>query len=202
MKKIICILSFLTLMLFCVGCAEQTSGESAAEGNTAETEKTDVLSEEEIKLLYDTAYETYQWFELGKLDLEIDDEGMIVVYTLDDGTMCGKVADNRISSMDELKDIVYDTFSSEIADLLFGYDIYREENGILYELMADRGGDITRGEIVEEKVTNVTETTFTYTVTVETVDPETMEVTGSENIDFIAEYIDGQWLFTQFCSIY
>ena len=201
MKKLICILSLLALMLFAVGCAEQSAEETTSE-DVAETETADILSEDEIKILYDSAYETYQWFELGKLELEMDDEGMISVYTLEDGSMCGKVADNRVSSMEELNDIVYGTFSSEIAEFLFGYGIYREEDGVLYELMADRGGDITRGKIIEEKVTNATETTFTYTVTVETVDPETMEVTGSEDIDFVAELIDGQWLFTQFCSIY
>ena len=101
-----------------------------------------------------------------------------------------------------MENIVRGTFSAEIADRLLGDGLYIEEDGVLYIQLADRGGDITKGDIVEENVTNATETGFTYTVTVEIVDPETQEVTGTEDIDFIAELINGQWLFTQFSSIY
>lgn len=204
MKKLILILTIACLSLWGAGCAEQTSDEPVVEQELTDTEtdKATILSDEEIKALYDTAYETYQWFELGKLALETDENGMINTYTLSDGSMCGKVSDNRVATLTELEDIVYGTFSEEIADTLLGYGLYIEEDGTLYELMADRGGDITRGEIIGEEVTNATEDSFTYTVTVEIVDPETMEVTGSEDIDFIAELVDGQWLFTKFCSIY
>lgn len=203
MKKMIALLLMLCLMAFAAGCA-QTTDEPAAD-ETAEVVADDsnaMPTEEEIKNFYNSAYEIYQWFELGKLDVETDSEGMVASYTLSDGNVYGKVADDEITSMADLEFAVYSVFSADIADQLLGYNLYKEEDGVLYELFADRGGDITRGEIVSETVTNVEPETFTYTVTVEIVDPETMEVTGTEDIDFVAELIDGEWLFTQFQSIY
>ena len=68
--------------------------------------------------------------------------------------------------------------------------------------VADRGGDITRGDILSKGVTGRTDTTVTYTVTVETYDPYSETVTGSEEIPYLYENIDGQWVFTRFQSIY
>ena len=203
MKKLITILALLSMTLFTAGCAEagmetstseETEMSEQLDENTVEEET--ILTEEEIKTLYNDAYEVYQWFDLEQL--ESDGE----MVQLSDGTMCYKVTDNRVTSMEELENIVRSTFSTEIADDLLGGGLYIEEDGILYIQLADRGTDITKGDITEENVTNATETGFTYTVTVEIIDPETQEVTGTEDIDFIAELINGQWLFTQFSSIY
>lgn len=204
MKKLITILALLSMTIFAAGCAEEGPEEplpQEAEVNEQMEENTDseeegILSDEEIKSLYNDAYEVYQWFELEQL--ESDGE----MVQLSDGSMCAKVTDNRVSSMEELENIVRSTFSAEIAETLLGYGLYVEEDGVLYIQLADRGSDITKGNITEENVTNATATGFTYTVTVEIIDPETEEVTGTEDIDFIAELINGQWLFTQFSSIY
>lgn len=204
MKKLITILALLSMTLFAAGCAEEepevplsqeTEMTEQIEEST-EKEEAGVLSDEEIKTLYNNAYEVYQWFDLEQLA----SDGEMV--QLSDGTMCSKVTDSRVSSMEELENIVRGTFSAEIADTLLGYGLYVEEDGVLYIQLADRGSDITKGNITEENVTNATATGFTYTVTVEIIDPETQEVTGTEDIDFIAELINGQWLFTQFSSIY
>ncbi|MBQ1252359.1 MAG: hypothetical protein IIY02_05525 [Firmicutes bacterium] len=202
MKKLIAILMMLCLCAFAVGCAAAEEPVTETEVETEVEETATLPTEEEIKNFYDSAYDIYQWFELGKLDVETDSEGMVATYTLSDGNMYGKVADDEITSMADLEFAVYSVFSADIADTLLGYNLYVEEDGVLYELFADRGGDITRGDIIKETVTEVTETSFTYTVTVETIDPETMEVIGSEDINFVAELIDGEWLFTEFCSIY
>ena len=205
MKKLITILALLSMTIFAAGCAEESTNANVSQEADITTEQTEettngeevgILSDDEIKTLYNDAYEVYQWFDLQQL--ETDGE----MVQLSNGAMCYKVTDNRVSSMEELKNIVRGTFSAEIADRLLGDDLYIEEEGILYIQIADRGSDITKGDIVEENVTNATETGFTYTVTVEIVDPETQEVTGTEDIDFIAELINGQWLFTQFSSIY
>lgn len=205
MKKLITILALLSMTLFAAGCAEESMDTNVSQETEITTEQTEettggeeagILSDDEIKTLYNDAYEVYQWFDMGQL--ETDSE----MVQLSNGAMCYKVTDNRVSSMEELENIVRGTFSAEIADRLLGDGLYIEEDGVLYIQLADRGSDITKGDITEENVTNATETGFTYTVTVETVDPETQEVIGTEDIDFIAELIDGQWLFTQFSSIY
>lgn len=209
MKKLITILTLLSMTLFAAGCAEENTETAVSQETetiateqsdenieTEETEETNILSNEEIKTLYKDAYEVYQWFDMGQLE---NDGEMIQLST---GALCCKVTDNRVSSMEELENIVRNTFSAEIADSLLGGGLYIEEDGVLYVQLADRGGDITKGNITEENVTNATETGFTYTVTVETIEPETQEVTGTEDIDFIAELINGKWLFTQFSSIY
>ena len=119
-----------------------------------------------------------------------------------DGNYYGKVADSRVSSFAELSDAVHTYFSDEICNQLLTDGLYMEENGVLYQLLADRGGDITRGEILSQGVTERTDNSVTYTVTVETYDPSVDAVTGSEEIPFLYENIDGKWVFTRFQSIY
>lgn len=219
MKKYMTILFVVCMMLFSAACDENpvnvdnnadtpvaenenTVSENTADGgeqgdSATDKAETDVPSEAEIKALYEKAEEVYQWFDMENLDVETED-GFVVNYTLSDGTVCAKVEDDRIGSMAELEAAVHECFADEFAEELLGMGLYVEEDGVFYEVQADRGEDITKGNIITETVTNATETNFTYTITVETVDPETDTVTGSEDIDFLAEKINGKWLFTQF----
>lgn len=219
MRKYMAILFVVCMMLFSAACDENPgNADSGTDTPTAENENTvsentaddkepgdsaadgeakGVPSEAEIKALYEKAEEVYQWFDMEMLDVETED-GFVVNYTLSDGSVCAKVEDDRIGSMAELKASVHECFADEFAEELLGMGIYVEEDGVLYEVQADRGEDITKGNIITETVTNATETNFTYTVSVEIVDPETDAVTGSEDIDFLAEKINGTWLFTQF----
>lgn len=224
MKKYITALLLGALLLFAAGCddntadndpaapaaeeaitAQENDGDNEAakeDGSEGEADTAGVLSAEEIKALYEKAEEVYQWFDLEPLAMETDESGATVFYNLPGGMTCGAVKDDRIASMAELEAAVRGCFADAYGDKLLDSKMYIEEDGVLYELIADRGTDITRGDIIAETVTNATETDFTYTITVETVDPETDAVTGSEDIDFVAEKINGKWLFTQFSSIY
>ena len=210
MKKYFLTLLILGLSVLLFGCGTSTKETELTETpqtettETAETDTEDTTAKApddgEMDAVFNEAYEVYQWFELDKLEVESDENG-IVMYEID-GNYYGKVADSRVSSFAELSDAVHTYFSDEICNQLLTDGLYMEENGILYQLLADRGGDITRGEILSQGVTERTDNSVTYTVTVETYDPSVDAVTGSEEIPFLYENIDGKWVFTRFQSIY
>lgn len=210
MKKYFLTLLILGLSVLLFGCGTSTKETELTE--TPQTETTEMAETDtedttakapddgEMDAVFNEAYEVYQWFELDKLEVESDENG-IVMYEID-GNYYGKVADSRVSSFAELSDAVHTYFSDEICNQLLTDGLYMEENGVLYQLLADRGGDITRGEILSQGVTERTDNSVTYTVTVETYDPSVDAVTGSEEIPFLYENIDGKWVFTRFQSIY
>ena len=210
MKKYFLTLLILGLSVLLFGCGASTKETGSTETpqtettETAETDTEDTTAKApddgEMDAVFNEAYEVYQWFELDKLEVESDENG-IVMYEID-GNYYGKVADSRVSSFAELSDAVHTYFSDEICNQLLTDGLYMEENGVLYQLLADRGGDITRGEILSQGVTERTDNSVTYTVTVETYDPSVDAVTGSEEIPFLYENIDGKWVFTRFQSIY
>ena len=192
MKKYFLTLLILGLSVLLFGCGASTKETGSTETPQTETAETDTEDtntkapdNEEMDIIFNEAYEVYQWFELDKLEVESDENGL-VMYEIGD-SLYGKVADSRIS---------------EICNQLLSEGLYIEENGVLYQLPADRGSDITRGEILSQGVTERTDNAVTYTVTVETYDPSVDAVTGSEEIPFLYENIDGKWVFTRFQSIY
>lgn len=208
MKKPVLAILLLCISLVLFGC---DNAEEAAEPETEQTETTATPESEdttakaptdaEIKALFDRAYDVYQWFELEKLDVETAADGSVVMYEID-GNYCGKVDDPRVASFDELKSIVQQYFSADISAYLLQDGLYFRGDDGLYRILADRGGDVTRGKILSEGVTARTDTSITYTVTVESIDAVKESVTGSEDLDFICEKIGDRWLFTQFQSIY
>ena len=209
MKKYYIILTAFCLSLCLFGCDAGTESAESTESTAVQTEtsaadtnetESQAPSDAEMDTVFDKAYEVYQWFELDKLEVESDGNS-IVMYEIN-GDYYGKVVDSRVSSFAELSDAVHTYISDEICNQLLTDGLYMEENGVLYQLLADRGGDITRGDILSKGVTGRTDTTVTYTVTVETYDPYSETVTGSEEIPYLYENIDGQWVFTQFQSIY
>ncbi|HMM05304.1 MAG TPA: hypothetical protein PKD52_01320 [Clostridiales bacterium] len=222
MKRLFIMCIFLCFTLFLFGC-EQTAAEDAdtatkdtatSSVNTNEEEDTDadstdegrgdVLdgpSDEAVASAFDAAYTVYQWFDLKPLATETDSEGNAVFYTVGDNEYCLKVTDPAVSTMDELKAKVNKYFSADIAATLLDDGKYFGDSDNLYAIAADRGADITKGEILKQEVTARADESITYTVTVETVNPETGKATGSEKIDYLYEWVDGTWVFTTFQSI-
>ncbi|MGN1012016.1 MAG: hypothetical protein ACI4QO_08035 [Clostridia bacterium] len=207
MKKYFLTLLILGLSVLLFGCGTSTKETELTETPQTETTETDTEDttakapdDGEMDAVFNEAYEVYQWFELDKLEIESDENG-IVMYEIEEN-LCGKVTDSRVSSFEELSEIVHTYFSEDISNRLLTDGLYFEKDGVLYQLLADRGGDITRGEILSQGVTERTDNSVTYTVTVETYDPSVDAVTGSEEIPFLYENIDGKWVFTRFQSIY
>jgi hypothetical protein len=214
MKKWILITVILCAAFFLFGCEEtatesddNTQDTTNTTNTTTETSNTEndiatAPNDDEMATIFEEAYTVYQWFDLEALTVKTDSEGNVIFYTVDDNPYCEKVDDAAISSMNELKAAVRQYFSTDLAESMINSGRYFESDGILYAIAADRGSDITRGDVLSKVVTDRSDTSVTYTITVETVDPETGEPTGSENIDYLYEYIDGEWLFTTFESIY
>lgn len=211
---IMCICLCFTLFLF--GCEQNTAEDAntttkdTAAAAAADTDITvedtedleDTPSDEAVADAFDAAYTVYQWFDLNPLTVETDSEGNVVFYTVGDNEYCQKVDDPAVSSMDQLKSEVNKYFSGDIAATLINDGRYFEDSGNLYAIAADRGADITKGDILDKTVTARTDHSITYTVTVETVDPETGSATGSEKIDYLYECVGDAWVFTTFQSIY
>lgn len=218
MKKLFILSIFLCFALFLFGCEQSatentdtvtndttTSSVSADENADTDTESettADAPTDDEVASAYDAAYIIYQWFDLNPLTVETDSDGNVIFYTVGDNDYCEKVDDPAVSSMDDLKSQVNKYFSADLAATMLDGGKYFEDNGILYEIASDRGADITRGDVLSESVTDRSDTSITFTVTVETVNPETGASTGSENVDNIYELVDGSWIFTTFHSIY
>lgn len=218
MKRIFVLTLFLCAALFLFGCDQTTTDSGDATSTDITTSTTDttttdtstdsadssvsVPTDAEVASAFDDAYTVYEWFDMEPLAVETDDEGNVAFYTVGDNDYCEKVTDANITSMDDLKAAVEKYFSADICDTLLNGGMYMEDNGVLYEIAADRGADITKGDVLSKTVTASSDTSITYTVTVETIDTDTGEATGSEDIDYLYEYVDGQWLFTSFQSIY
>lgn len=224
MKKWIVITIFLCTAFFLFGC-DQTATDSGQDtqdtGNTTTTTtETDTTasdtatdtdtdtdaatspSDDEMAATFEDAYTVYQWFDLDPLTVETDSDGNVIFYSIDGNDYCEKVDDSAVSSLDELEDEVHQYFSADLAQTLLDDGRYFESDGVLYAIAADRGSNITRGDILSKAVTDRSDTSITFTVTVETMDPETGESTGSEDIDYQYELVDGNWVFTTFDSIY
>ena len=135
-------------------------------------------------------------------DIEQDENGVQKFYTVNGITGYAKVNDSRYHSLTALIKDVNVYFSEDLAAKLLNDGRYVEEDGVFYELLADRGSDITRGDIIKQGITAQDENSLTYTVTVETIDPNTGKVVGNEDIDFLYEKTGSSWVFTQFESIY
>lgn len=223
MKRLFIMCVFLCFAPFLFGCDEPAAedADTAAKDTAtaaavdAEEEETtveygdegrgdllDAPSDEAVASAFKAAYTVYQWFDLNPLATESDSEGNAVFYNVGGHEYCLKVTDPAVSSMEELKTKVKKYFSADIAATLIDDGKYFGDGDNLYAIAADRGADITKGDILSEKVTARADESITYTVTVETVNPETGKVTGSEQIDYLYEWVNGNWVFTTFESIY
>lgn len=227
MKRNLCLIFMLCMTLFLFGCDENTtpqgnsaSSDIAADENydASSSENTEVdestetddngnnsgFTDAEMKSVYEAADDVWQVFDLKPLntDTEQDEDGVQKFYTVNGITGYAKVNDSRYQSLNALIKDVNKYFSEDLAAKLLNDGRYAEEDGVFYELLADRGSDITRGNIIKQGITAQNENSLTYTVTVETVDPDSGKVSGSEDINFLYEKTGNQWVFTQFQSVY
>ena len=227
MKRILCLIFMACMTLFLFGCDENAAPQTDSTApDIATNENTDVNNTEnteteanaetgnstdsggftdtEMKSIYEAADSVWQVFDLKPLntDNEQDENGVQKFYTVNGVTGYAKVNDSRYHSLTALIKDVNVYFSEDLAAKLLNDGRYVEEDGIFYELLADRGSDITRGNIVKQGITAQDDNSLTYTITVETIDPNTGKVVGNEDIDFLYEKTGSSWVFTQFESIY
>ena len=164
-------------------------------------------TDDEILAEYAKAKEASWWFVMGTAPIEWSDQVEA------DGYIYHRLT--GFETYDEYMDYLGGLFSDELIDgwntLQFTEDSmvsrYIEVDGKAYGIDMARGADIGMGR---ESCTVIRESPAKYTlrVTVELLDysiPGNMDATGEvigyEDFDFPYEYVDGDWIFTDFPPI-
>ena len=135
------------------------------------------------------AMEVYSWFTISPLD----------VCTESPASESGRypVFDNVLARVDVMQDCLSRCFSDEIIQSLWDWGAYEEINGWLYGFPAGENpfaraidpniADVSFAQIEETDAKRVYAATVYYLYTDQ---PETLE--------FVQEYLNGQWVFTEF----
>lgn len=179
-----------------VPAVSSASPSSAPATGSAESEPP--VTDAQIRENYRKAAEAYGWFELTTMPLS---GGPAIQY---DGEMYQKVNYPGIRTYAQLQAYLHSLFSDSIvAELLDsggGPPRYRDIDGTLYAIPADRGTDITQGNVTVRILWN-SKTKATVQVTVEVLKPETQAVVGYETHNFSYAYSDGKWVFETFSLV-
>ena len=158
----------------------------------------------DVEAAYIKASEAYNWFNLSTMDTG---DGTDTVEF--EGHLYTKVTLENIKCMEDLRHYLSTLFSDELVSQLLRdneeFQQYRDFNGQLYVIPADRGTDITKGE-AKGKIMYESFTQVQYYVTVEVLDPEKdFAVIGKETHEFLYQGVgsfgDTRWVFTNFESI-
>lgn len=231
MKKLLMLLLAGVFIFFCSACGTQPEeenvegddtaienpvdeseleSEAGAETETeAETEENAALSQDEADALYTKAADIYAIFD--SKPLPTDPSEIIEIDGIDGYEI---VSVNRYESLDQneklnvynnlaqLEALLKTVFSEEICTELMDSKIYAEKDGVLYERSSGRGSDITRGKVLSKKLTNVSNDSATYVISVENIDPDTETVNGTQEVSYQLNKINGKWIFATFEPLY
>lgn len=155
----------------------------------------------EVTEAYKKAVQAYGWFNLKTMPTADYTATNVREYN---GEQYIKVAHQTIKTYEELENYLRSLFSDIITtDLLHhknGPERYREFDGRLYAIPADRGSDITKGEEKYEIVSK-NASKIIFRVTVEILgewDGSRQPVIGYEIHDFTYEKNGDRWIFTTF----
>ncbi len=115
-----------------------------------------------------------------------------------------KVNHDTIKTYTDLEVYLRSLFADDIVDGLLDQAgvRYREFDGVLYAIPADRGADITKGEYILS-FERVSDLKVKCIIEVELLDENDLEtVMGHETHEYSLELIDGEWVFTNFDLFY
>lgn len=179
MKKILFLIGVCLIVFSLVGC------------NMKSSQQVTEPSVEDVTESYTRAYEAYTWFELTSMPHESTMKEV-------DGRVYNKVNHESIKTYDDLENYLYSLFSKEIVEELLDSEFkrYGDIDGELYVVSGDRGTDKYKGEETFE-VKQKNDLKFICIVEVELLG-EDYSVIGYESHEFIYEFIDDQWVFTNF----
>lgn len=153
------------------------------------------VTDDQIEEAYGKAVEAYGWFDLTTMPVE-DGPGMEY-----DGRLYQKVRHDTIKTYAQLETYLHTLFSDDIVAGLLnrgdGLERYRDIDGELYAIPADRGTDITKGDETR-RIVRESDSKAIVEVTVQLLDPETGKAAGQEVHDFSYRYRDGKWIFETF----
>lgn len=205
MKKRTVLLVLLVLLVLS-GCGQgglaarsaETAQEEADFSSTLVEGQARPLTEGEIRSAYDRAVNAYGWFDLTPLPTTSQQETV-------DGWLYQKVDYPGIEDLADLRAYLRVVFSQELTDRLLeqgDHPAYRDVDGALYAAV-----DISREKArskgsVEVMVTQESETVYSVEVTVDLLDSASGEVIGVECYAFPYEFIEENWVFTDFQLVY
>lgn len=214
MKKLFILLGVLVLAFVFVGCGDTQISTNNGETPLVEITSTETtadagISDEEIHRLYQRAFEALGWFQLTTIPGEwLGIDGAIEMY----GNLYDvRVTHDRISNLADLRVYLAEIFTEDFVDNLFstyvdGGEIRRfvDVDGVLYTFGADRGTNITAGEI-RYRVIRQNAEKIIFQVSVDIHDFETPwderspdNAIDIEESNFVLINIDGVWLFSDF----
>lgn len=215
MKRLLSVLCLIFCIALLCGCENGTEEEAATnEAAVTETEATvpeeeaapqeAPFSVDEMNQIYAEATAAWDLFDMTPLDVvtEHNDDGTMKFYTFNGIDGYQKTNDGKYQTLADLKSAVEAYFSADIVSELLDDERYFEADGVLYELSAGRGSDITVGEILRRDITEFTADSLTYVITTEEIDPESDTVCGEKEFTFTYAKIGDGWVFTKYQPIY
>ncbi|OEF95689.1 hypothetical protein [Desulfuribacillus alkaliarsenatis] len=193
MKKGLLLIAVLVFSLAILGCNAKIQEEEPVVAPNEEKPAAE-LSIDEVQEAYYKAVEAYGWFDMTTMPV---DSTMKEI----DGMIYNRVDHSSIKTYADLEEYLHSLFASDIVDRLLdpSFKRYRDIDGELYGILADRGSDIFKGDETLE-IEKENDTKFVCIVEVELLD-EDFKVTDYEAHEFAYELVDGQWVFTNFYMV-
>ena len=154
------------------------------------------LSEEEILSAYDRAEEACGWFDLQTMPC--GEEGLDL-----DGWVYYPVTEPGMENLADLRAYLGGLFSQDLVDGLLcaggEHPLYRDVEGVLYVLPSSREREKDKGAVTIQ-VVPADAGRYSVDVTVELLAED--GPAGVECYVFPYEFVDGQWVFTDFRLVY
>jgi len=183
MKKnlIILLVMIIFIMLF------------ACEKNSQALDNNNDLSKIDISNKYDEAKKVYSWFDIGTLDVDMNDQVVV-----DDVTYFR--VNDEVTEYEDLVNRLESIFDDAIVQKLLSSPLYINVNGQLYGVVADRGTDIRVGE-ESHQIKRRNDEEIIYEVSVDLLGPKG-KVEGSKTYNFLLKlYGDDKWRFKEFFMV-
>ncbi len=166
--------------------------------------RSDELDDEKVLALYNAAYEAMEWFEMSSLSslesVVFEDKKMDHL-----GNAYFRVEDKRFKTFQDFQDALSALFTAEKVDSLMAWPdengpMFREFDGALYRMLADRGSaqDVGDGETLKWAYTDDETATVTVTYPIVKYVDKKEEVVRYESVDMTLKKVDGQWLWADF----
>lgn len=192
MKRLLSLFLLILTLLFVTSCIKPD--------NTVLPPEEQSPTVTEVEEAYQRATEAFYWFAVTTMPTEDFNSADSSTYMEADGMVYAKVKHDTIKNHADLEKYLHSLFADGIVSGLLSRDgeiqRYRDFDGALYAILADRGTDIYKGEEILT-VTQESAEQFVCTVEVELLG-EDNTVIGYETHQYFYEQVDGQWVFTNF----
>ena len=156
-----------------------------------------IPADSEIEAAYEKALEAIKWFQFTTI--EVDDEDLVEM----DGYTFNRVIHDNIRTFADMEEYLKTIFTEELVKWILTEDVrHRDIDGVLYVILADRGGNIFVSDEELHEIIRVSNTEIIYRVSVDVYDRPWMEddrvVVDVEVHDFVLILVNDNWLFSNF----